>query len=699
MKKLLPVIFFLSCIFVTLTAVRADEGMWLFDVPPEKQVKEKYGFDITKNDFLSGIQSATCRFAKRGTGSFVSKNGLIATNHHVGARSIHELSTPENNLIEKGFYAQTLKDELQCPGLEVLVLKHSADVTEIINDGVKAEMSAEEAQKIRNAAVAAVEKRAAEKAKEAAEKTGDGNTPLRYEVTPLYQGGKYYLYGYRVYNDIRLVWAPEESIASFGGDPDNYEYPRYCVDCALFRAYENGKPAEMTHYLRWNSKKDSIKEAGVKAADKLVFVSGFPGRTDRAFTKEHLEFQRDVYFPWRLQKLYRREAVYSAFASRSLENARRIGDDLRAVQNYRKRAAGQLQGLQTPSLWKDFPSAEKAGEKSPEAKIKKACDDARKDLFYVYDLYESGEGFNCKTFQIARTLYRAAYELEKPNAERLKEYRDNNLESLKQTLFADTPIYENVEIEKLTDSMTMTMQEKAARGQNADPPKSPREWATELIRGSKVRDVAERKRLFEGGKKAIEESGDIMFKLVKDIEHDSRSSREQYENRVEAPMTAAYAELAKQRFEKWGTDIYPDATFTLRLSYGIVKGYQEDDGTEVAPCTDIAGMFERAALQKNREPFDPPQSWKDAKADLDLSTPFNFVTTNDIVGGNSGSPMVNTSGEIIALAFDGNIYSLSNNFIHTEKQSRCVGVCTSVITEALKNVYHAERIVKELETR
>jgi hypothetical protein len=283
--------------------------------------------------------------------------------------------------------------------------------------------------------------------------------------------------------------------------------------------------------------------------------------------------------------------------------------------------------------------------------------------------------------------------LEKPNSERLKEYQDSNLEALKQTLFADTPIYEDVEILKLTDSLAMlfgVMPPEAAK-------LSPKEEAAKLILDSKVRDVAERKRLVEGGIKAIEASDDPMIRYVFMQEPQARQFRKQYEENVEAPMTAAYAELAKQRFEKLGTSYYPDATFTLRLSYGAVKGYKEDDGTPVAPLTTVGGVFDRAEKQKFREPFDLPKGWKDAKTKLDLNTPFNFVTTNDIVGGNSGSPMVNTKGEIVGLAFDGNIYSLSNNFVYTEEQSRCVGVCTDVITEALKKVYNAQRLVNELQ--
>lgn len=670
----------LICCCVILP-VRADEGMWLFDVPPTTQVKEKYGFELTP-EWLQHVQQSSIRFGRRGSASFVSSQGLIMTNHHVGARNLHELSTPENNLLENGFYAKTFDDELPCSGLEILVPVSSEDVTEKVNAGATPEMSAEEAQKVRNAVIATLEKEASDK------------TKLRYEVTTLYQGGAYRLYGYKIYNDIRLVWAPEQTIAAFGGDPDNYEYPRYCVDCSLFRAYENGKPAKIEHFLKWST-------GGVKDGE-LVFVSGFPGRTERSYTREHLEFQRNIYFPWRLRKLYRREVIYSAFGNRSLENQRRIADDLGGVQNYRKRAIGQLQGLQTPSLWKNIPQT-KPAKNSPEEKIQNALQFAQ-NHYMGYDCIELGEFFNSQTFKIARMLVRLAYETEKPNSERLKEYRDGNLESLKQTLFADTPIYEDVEILKLTDSLTMLNEilNEILYGKEdkflyfIDRDLSPKEYATELILHSKVRDVTERKRIAEGGIQAVKYSNDPMIQLALRLEPVAKKFREDYENNVEAPMTAAYAELAKKRFEKLGTSVYPDATFTLRLSYGAVKGYKEDDGTDVVPITTIAGMFDRAEKQKFKEPFDPPKSWKDGKTKLNPNTPFNIVTTNDIIGGNSGSPLINTKGEVAGLVFDGNIYSLSNNFIYTETQSRCVSVHADVIVEALRKIYGADRIADEL---
>ncbi|MCL2005121.1 MAG: S46 family peptidase [Planctomycetaceae bacterium] len=667
--------------------LQADEGMWLFDIAPKQQIKDKYGFELT-DDWLEHVQKSTARFGRGGSASFVSPKGLILTNHHVGLRTIHNLSTPENNIYANGFYAKTFEDEIKCPGVEILVTMLAEDVTAQVNAGIAGgqtppALAPEEAQRIRNANIARLER-------EYAERTG-----LHCEVTSLFHGGVYYMYGYKVYTDIRLVWAPENSIGAFGGDPDNYEFPRYCVDAAFFRAYEDDKPAQIEHYLKWNF--DGIEDG------ELLFVSGFPGRTDRAFTREHLEFQRDVFLPWRLQKMYRREVILSAFASKGIENQRRVDTELTAIQNWRKRAIGQSLGLQTPSLWSDsIPSVEKAGANSPEQKIKDANDAAREcSLFFMHDLFELGEAFNSRTFQIARTLVRLAYELEKPNDERLREYRDGNLESLRASLLADTPIHEDVEILKLTDSLLM-LAENGERfiGRHAERnERDPMATAREAIRGSKVRDVAERRRLMEGGIAAIEASDDPMIKMALEIDGPSRELRKMYEEEVEAPLAAAYAELAQRRFAELGTNVYPDATFTLRLSYGIVKGYTDSNGDEIAPFTHVSGIFDRAEAQQFRAPFDLSPRWIDARERLDMTVPFNFVTTHDTVGGNSGSPVINTRGEVVGTLFDGNIYALSNNFVYSDERSRSVSAHVAVVIETLRKIDEAQRLLDELGAR
>jgi hypothetical protein len=656
----------------------ADEGMWLFEIPPVQQVQSKYNFELTE-EWLEHIRLSSVRFGRSGSASFVSPHGLIMTNHHVGASQLQMHSTPENNMLKNGFYAETLADEIPCHGLECIVLHSIKDITADLDEITK-DLETNTAAKARLEAISKIEQEEANK------------TNLHCEVITLFQGGKYHLYRYKKYTDIRLVWAPEQDIAAFGGDPDNYEYPRYCVDSSFFRAYENGNPASIKHYLKWST--NGVKE------NELVFVSGHPGTTNRAFTRSHLEFQRDVYFPERLDRLYRREVIYSAFAERSLENKRRIAHDLDAVKNYRKRAIGQLDGLQTPSLW--------------ELKLKDKDTIAEQCLnlysFYTdYCYFETGEAFNSQTFRLARQLIRLAQEKEKKTTERLREYREGNIESIKRNILNDSPIYEDVEILKLTDSLTMLYEygyktslprkgtqvnAKAEYNEMFDK-LSPKELAVKLIKGSKLRDVTVRRKLLEGGLDAIIASNDPMIKFAISIDPTARKLRKKYEEEFDTPITAAYTKLAKERFEKLGNTIYPDATFTLRISYGTVKGYEES-GKYIKPVTNIAGMFERAESMKFQEPFNPPASWLKNKNILNLETGFNLVTTNDIIGGNSGSPLINTKGEVVGLVFDGNIYSLSNNFIYTETISRCVSVHVDVILESLKKIYNAERIVKEL---
>ncbi|MDR1480983.1 MAG: S46 family peptidase [Planctomycetaceae bacterium] len=651
-----------------MSVLNADEGMWLFETPPSKQVKEKYGFDLT-DKWLEHVRLSSVRFGRSGSASFVSANGLIMTNHHVGAAQLQMHSTPENNMLKNGFYAKTSTDEIHCKGLECIVLNSFEDVTDIlakVTDG----LSLEAAAKARSETISKIEQEEANK------------TNLHCEVVTLFQGGKYHLYRYKKYTDIRLVWAPEQDIAAFGGDPDNYEYPRYCVDCSFFRAYENDKPAKVEHYLKWSTN-------GVKEND-LVFVSGFPGTTNRSFTREHLKFQRDVFFPERLSRLYRREVIYSAFAERSLENRRRISHDLDAVKNYRKRAIGQLDGLQTPSLWKSRNEI----NIQPDP-MTKPCSEL--SLFYTdYCYFELGEAFNSQTFRLARQLVRLAQEKEKPNAERMREYRDGNIDSLRRGVLNDSPIYEDVEVLKLADSLTMLLDSgKSDELASKFSEFSPKELAEKLVFGSKLRDVAVRRKLLEGGISAINASDDPMIKFAIDVDSIARRLRKNYENDFEAPMTAIYANLAKERFAKFGNTIYPDATFTLRLSYGAVRGYEET-GNYIKPVTNVAGMFERAESMKFKEPFNTPQNWLDNKNKLNPNTAFNLVTTNDIIGGNSGSPLINAKGEVVGLVFDGNIYSLSNNFIYTETLSRSVSVHVDIILESLKKIYNAERIVNEL---
>jgi len=687
----------------------ADEGMWLFNNPPKELLKERYDF-APGDDWYVHLQRSSVRFNSGGSGSFVSADGLVMTNHHVGADCLHKLSTKDRDLMEEGFYAQKPEEEVRCVDLELNVLQSIEDVTERINAAVTPGMSSADAQQARRAVMNTIEK-------ESLDATG-----LRSDVVTLYHGGLYHLYRFKKYTDVRLVFAPEKGIAFFGGDPDNFEFPRYDLDICFFRVYENDKPAKIEHYLAW-----SPKGAG---DGELIFVSGHPGRTDRLDTMDHIRFLRDKTFPNALRKLFRWEVVLSAFSAESRENARRAQDDLFGIQNSRKARMGMLAGLQDPSIMGRKQAEEERfrqavqqdrGQKTedgkpadesvrPSSSVLRLQDfgDPWSDvaaalkvwdgIYYDWDLLENGAAFRSKLFGIARTLVRLVDESAVPNAQRLREYRESNLESLKFELFSEAPIYEDLETVTLADSLTMLVEMKGMEDplvQKVLAGKSPRERAARLIEGTKLKSVEARKELAQAGPETLRNSEDSMIQLALLIDAPARTLRKTYEEQIEEPMRQAYAKLADARFAIYGTDVYPDATFTLRLAFGQVKGYV-DAGEQVPPWTTFTGLYERAQEQGNVYPFELPQRWLKRKSRLDLDTPFNFVSTADIIGGNSGSPVVNAAGEIVGIIFDGNIHSLVLDFIYTEEQARAVSVHSAAILEALRKVYGADRLVKEL---
>jgi len=676
-------------IFFAGSAVNADEGMWLLNDPPRQHLKQKYDFNLT-DEWLEHARLASVRFNSGGSGSFVSADGLVITNHHVGADSLQKLSPTDKDYLRDGFLARTRSEELKCPDLELNVLRSIEDVTERVNAAVKPEMTPPQAFAARRGVMAAIEK-------ESLDRTG-----LRSDVVTLYQGGKYHLYRFKKYTDIRLVMAPEHGIAFFGGDTDNFEYPRFNLDICFFRVYEDGKPLRPAHWLHWSP-------TGPSEGD-LVFVTGHPGSTNRLDTLAKLRHRRDITLPYTLNRLRTLEALLSQFAEQGPEYRKMAQKDQQRVSNARKAFAGQYQGLLDPAIIARKADAER------ELRDKVAADPERQKKYGdAWDriaaaeqklagferelaLLEMRGAFDGELFDIARHLVRLATERPKANAERLREYRDSALESLEFQLFSPAPIHSELERARLAGSLSFMAENlggehllvvKALAG------KSPSARATELIAGTRLSDPAERRRIAAGGLKTIEESTDALIRFAALMDADARAVRRRFEDEVEEVERQANARIARARFELLGTALAPDATFTLRLAFGVVKGYGVD-GVELPFHTTFGGAFERAERQGFREPFELPKRWLDARGKLDLTTPFNFVSTADTIGGNSGSPVLNRAGEFVGINFDRNRHGLVRNFVYTDEQARHISVHSRGILVALRSLYDARELVLEL---
>ncbi|MDQ6800255.1 MAG: S46 family peptidase [Acidobacteriota bacterium] len=683
MKKL-----FVLAVLVLATAAMGDEGMWLFNRPPRAMLKQRYNFDPSQA-WLDHLQKSSIRFNNGGSGSFVSRDGLIMTNHHVGLDCLQKISTQARDYIETGFHAKTRGEEVKCVDLELNVLMSIEDVTQRVKAAVTSGMSSEDAQRARRAVMNSIEKESLDK------------TALRSDVVTLYQGGEYHLYRSKKYTDVRLVFAPEVAIAFFGGDPDNFEYPRYDLDICVFRAYENGKPVNTDNYLRFNADGPSDGD--------LIFVTGHPGHTDRLNTLEHLEFFRDYTYPFTLNLLRRREILLNTYAERSAENDRRAHDQLFGIKNSRKAYFGLIGGLQDPAIMKKKADAEAALRQkvAGDPQLNAAYGEAWQGVHGAFETYKpfmtefrflDGSAFNSHLFGIARTIVRLADETQKPNADRLREYRESNLESLKQQLYSEAPTYEDLETVTLGDSIAHWMESVGANNalvRQVLDGKSPHELASELIRTTKLKDVAERKRLGEGGKAVVDASNDPMIRVARLVDPRARELRKMYETSVDEPLTQSYSKIANATFKTMGGESYPDATFTLRLSIGTVRGFVEN-GKDIPWATTMAGTYLHAAEHNNQPPFQLPKSWMTKKAAIKGSTPFNFVSTADIIGGNSGSPVVNRAGEFVGIIFDGNLPSLSWDYQFDDRVGRAVAVDSAAILEALRKIYAATNVVSEL---
>ena len=689
MNKRFYVTLVLLIVFFTLflNFASADEGMWTFDNPPAKLLKQKYDF-TPSDEWLDHIRLASVRFMDGGSGSFVSPNGLVMTNHHVAMFQLQKLSTAEDNYVANGFLAPALDQELKCPDLEVNILVDMINVTDQVKSVVKQDMSQPDALKARRAKVAEIEK-------ESLEKTGN-----RSNVVNLYHGGEYWLYVYKKYTDVRLVMAPERQAAYFGGDSDNFTYPRYDLDIAFFRVYENDKPVQPEHYFKWS-------ENGADE-DELVFIVGNPGGTDRLLTYAQLEIQRDFELPMILTYLEKRVNVLREYSKRGPEQQRRALGQIFGIENSIKALTGMLNGLKDKELMKNKKTDEitfrqKVNE-NPEWKEKYSnAWDVIEKTAQIYS--KSAEKRFFQNFRgsrltgIATQIVRYVEEVEKPDAERLEGYHDSDLEPLKFNLFSPAPIYKDQEIAVLTGTLEMSLEKLGRDDEFIEMvlnDKSPQDVVTELIEKTRLEDPEYRKELIEGGKKAVAKSKDPLIKLALKVDPFMRDKIKWYRETIESVMLAESEKIAEARFAVYGKDTYPDATFTLRLGYGTVTGYPYN-GTIAPPHTTLYGLYDRAYSFKGNPEFTLPERYWDRKDKLDLSTPANFVHTCDAVGGNSGSPTINKDAEIVGILFDGNIESLVGNYYFDIAKNRSVSVHSAYIMYALRNLFDAHSLANEIE--
>ena len=665
-------------------AAHGDEGMWTFDHFPAETVRKSYGVDITP-DWLDHVRLSTVRLTNC-TASFVSPDGLMITNHHCLGSCLGELSSKDNSLMERGFMAAERSAERRCATQLGDVLVATEDITAAVAKA-SAGLNDRAANEARKKALTEME----QACEQASARSRAGR--LKCQSVSLYQGGQYFLYKYKRYDDVRLVFTPETDIAAFGGDPDNFQFPRWSLDFAILRAYENGKPAATPNYLRM--------DFSGPHANQLVFVSGHPGSTSRLETRAQLEFDRDVSLPLTLLRNSELRGGYIQFSRANPSYMELIEAPLSSLENSIKVRRKLLDALHEDDLLARKRADEevlrpllRTTGRDPWAQIESAV--ARERVLYLpYTFIEGGAGFNSILFRYARLLLRGSEERLKPNDMRLREYTDSALSHIEQQLYARVPIYG--EVETLTMSFSLQrMQEWLGPDQllvrRLLARDSPETLATRVVAETRLGEAGERKRLWEGGRDAVTASRDPMIELARSLDADSRALRKQFEDEVEAPIVAASSAIANERFKAFGTAVYPDATFTLRLNYGTVTGWTRD-GAAVEPFTYLGRLFERA---NGVPPFKVPDSWLKVRSGLDMRVPFCISTNNDIVGGNSGSALIDAEGRMVGLVFDGNIDSIAGVYWFDAPKNRAVAVHPAIIREALERVYGAKALLAEL---
>ena len=691
-RRLLAPLLVLAFAVAALSIVpRADEGFWPYNSIPKAAIKAKYGFTVT-DAWLNHLQLATVRFGGA-TGSIVSPDGLVLTNHHVGLGTLNRLSTPEKDYVKNGFYAPTHADELKVPGMTLSVLQSIEDVTAKVSASVTSAMTPQEAVATRQKAIQAIQ--------------GEPQPGINKQVVSLYAGAVYNLYTYKVYNDVRLVFGVEYQTGFFGGDPDNFTYPRYNLDVSMFRLYENDKPAQTPNYLKWSP-------AGSKE-NELVFTTGHPGSTQRLNTLAHFQYRRDVALPFAIANNEMREAAVKKWAALSAENARQTTTELFGIQNGLKSQRGQLKGLQDATLMARKEASEKrlraelAKNPAKQKELGDAWDviakslDVARQIDAERNFLANAAGLNSTLFAQARQMVRAAYNPPGAGArgEGARGARGGGpggpggpggRGGAQQTL--------NTAREKINLTESLTFMQKYLGADHAIVKrilgdKTPEARAAELVDKCRLTDTEIRTLLQAGGRATIDASTDPMIVLARSLEADAQAINKRYQDQVVDVQAAAYPKIGQAVFVVDGAKAYPDATGTLRLSYGVVKSYLED-GKRIPPYTYFAGLYDRSAQHNGQPPYDLAPRWLENKAGLDLTTPFDLVSTNDIVGGNSGSPVVNKKGEVVGLVFDGNIQSLPGYFIYEEAINRAVSVDSRAIIEAFRKIYKADALADEI---
>jgi len=681
-------VFLMSAVALLLAApsIGAEEGMWTFDNLPLQQLADKYNFHPTQ-EWLDHLRLSSVRLNDGGSGSFVSPDGLLLTNHHVARGQLQKNSTADHDYVRDGFYAATPGAEMKSPDLEVNVLVGMQDVTARVGGAASGIDDAVEAEKARGTEIAAIEK-------ESKDKTG-----LRSDVISLYNGGEYWLYQYKVYTDVRLVFAPEEQAAFYGGDPDNFTYPRYDLDMALFRVYENGKPLHTENYLKWNAKG--------AAPGELVFVPGHPGSTARQDTMAELQLERDAIEPENVEYLQRRIAAEEEFAKQGPEQARLIGSNMYLLQNSLKVRAGRVEALEDATILAQKQAEENdlRSKVAADPNLRKECGGAWDEIARAVDLARTEmpkrifRRTDSQLFALALDIVQYVVEVTKPDSDRLPQYNEAGLDSLRYQMLSPAPIYPSVEKLYMITALKLAREKLGANDaylqaivQGGDIDKT----VDALVEGTRLADPAFRKRLLDGGVAAVAHCNDPMIAAARRVDPVWRKSYKYYADHVTSVFDSAGEKLGKARFAVYGKNTYPDATFTLRLTYGTVDGYPYN-GTIAPPFTTFYGLYDRAASFSNQPPWDLTPKQAAARDKLHLATPLDFVATADIIGGNSGSPVVNREGELVGLIFDGNMESMAGDYIYDGTRNRAVAVHSAGMLEGLRRIYHADALADELE--